>query len=88
MSVDSPNPLKHSERNAMGKTWTLFRRNDGTEVKVRDVLEQIVAWFRRFEKVGDAMASFDPVHAALPWAGVKFLIEVPTYHPVSAAVCR
>lgn len=54
----------------------LFKRNDGSEVKVRDILEKIVFWFRRFEKVGDMVASFDPMHAALPWAGVKFLIEV------------
>ncbi|KAI1821320.1 hypothetical protein F4861DRAFT_477153 [Xylaria intraflava] len=61
------------------KKWTLFKRHDGTEVKVRDVLDKMVRWIRRFEKVGDVAAGFEPLHASLPWAGVKFLIEIVTH---------
>ncbi|RFU33960.1 hypothetical protein B7463_g2386, partial [Scytalidium lignicola] len=68
--------LENKKNECEKKKWILFTRNDGTEVKLRDVLEKIVSWVRRFETIGDAIVSFDPVHAALPWAGVKFLIEV------------
>lgn len=30
----------------------------------------------KFKDVGDVAASYDPVHAALPWAAVRFLLEV------------
>ncbi|KAI0415340.1 hypothetical protein F5X98DRAFT_347131 [Xylaria grammica] len=58
------------------KKWTVFKRHNGTEVKVRDVLGKIVHWIKKFESVGDIISSFDPVHAALPWAGVKFLVQI------------
>jgi len=68
--------LEEKKNECDSKRWTLFKRGDGTEVKLRDVLEKITFWVRRFESIGDAVTQFDPVHAALPWAGVKFLIEV------------
>ena len=68
--------LEEKKKECDSKKWTLFRRSDGTEVKLRDVLEKITLWVRRFECIGDTVTQFDPAHAALPWAGVKFLIEV------------
>ncbi|RSL56191.1 hypothetical protein CEP54_008931 [Fusarium duplospermum] len=68
--------LEDKKKECDSKRWTLFRRNDGTEVKLRDVLEKVVSWVRRFEAIGDTAVQFDPVHAALPWAAVKFLIEI------------
>ncbi|XDG01770.1 hypothetical protein ABKA04_001385 [Annulohypoxylon sp. FPYF3050] len=54
---------------------TLFTKRNGTKVKTRDMLEKIVGWAKRFEKVADTISSFNPAYAALPWAAVKFLIE-------------
>ena len=45
---------------------------------IRDVMLKIVEWLRRFKEIGDVAVSFDPVHAALPWAGFRFLLEVST----------
>lgn len=41
-----------------------------------DVVLKMVEWLRRFKEIGDVAVSFDPVHAALPWAGFRFLLEV------------
>jgi hypothetical protein len=68
--------IKRKKSDCDKRKWTLFKRHDGTEVKVQDVLEKVAHWVRRFERVGDIAVSFDPMHAALPWAGVKLLIEV------------
>ena len=50
-------------------------------------VEKIVSVLNEFVAVGDVAVNFDPVHAALPWAVVRFVLVVssPT---VPAACCR
>ena len=48
----------------------------GKEIILRDVAEKIVFWLDRFKTVGDIAVNFDPVHASLPWSGVRFLLQV------------
>jgi ankyrin repeat domain-containing protein 50 len=48
----------------------------GKEIILRDVAEKIVFWLDKFKAVGDVIANFDPVHASLPWAGVRLLLQV------------
>jgi hypothetical protein len=48
----------------------------GKEIILRDVAEKTVRWLDTFKAVGDVVANFDPVHASLPWAGVRFLLQV------------
>ncbi|KAK7974466.1 hypothetical protein PG989_016314 [Apiospora arundinis] len=56
------------------KKWK-FKSPNGDTVIVRHVLEKIAGWIKTFESVGDVAASFDPVHAALPWAAFRFLLR-------------
>ncbi|UQC89065.1 uncharacterized protein CLUP02_14593 [Colletotrichum lupini] len=42
---------------------------------VRDYLEKIIAWVERFKAVGDTAVQYDPTHAALPWACVRFFLQ-------------
>jgi ankyrin repeat domain-containing protein 50 len=53
-------------------------RFQGKEIILRDVAEKIVLWLDKFKAVGDIVANFDPVHASLPWAGARFLLQVLT----------
>lgn len=55
--------------------WKTRRRN-GQEIIVRDVCAKIVACVKKFLSVVDVAVSFDQVHAALPWAGVRFILQV------------
>ncbi|KAF9871054.1 hypothetical protein CkaCkLH20_11471 [Colletotrichum karsti] len=52
-----------------------FKKPNGSEVIVRDLLEKIVGWVHRFKEVGDTIVQYDPAHAALPWAAVRFLLQ-------------
>lgn len=52
-----------------------FKKPGGGEIIIRDVLEKIIVWVDRFKAVGDTAVQYDPVHAALPWAGVRFLLQ-------------
>lgn len=57
-----------------------FRRpgsvGEGETVILRDVFGKIVTWIDRFKEIGDIVVQYDPVHTALPWAGVRFLLMV------------
>lgn len=48
----------------------------GQEIILRDVAEKVIVYLNKFKAIGDVAVNFDPVHAALPWAGVRFLIQV------------
>ncbi|KAL9613019.1 MAG: hypothetical protein Q9167_002409 [Letrouitia subvulpina] len=57
------------------KRWR-FTRRSGETVIVRDLLGKVIKWVDLFRQVGDVAMQYDPVHAALPWAGVRFLLQV------------
>ncbi|OJZ90633.1 hypothetical protein ASPFODRAFT_203142 [Aspergillus luchuensis CBS 106.47] len=48
----------------------------GKEIIIRDVCAKIVACVNKFASVVDVVVSYDPVHAALPWAGVRFVLQL------------
>lgn len=57
-----------------------FRRpghgGEGETVILRDLFSKIVTWIDHFKRIGDIIVQYDPGHAALPWAGVRFLLQV------------
>ncbi|VUC22857.1 unnamed protein product [Clonostachys rosea] len=53
-----------------------FKRKNGETVFVRDVLARAAKWINHFKEVGDIIVQYDPAHAALPWAGVRFLLNI------------
>jgi len=48
------------------------------EVDVQDTADRLVGWITKFKEVGDIAVQCDPVHAGLPWAGVRFILLVRT----------
>jgi hypothetical protein len=56
------------------KRW-IYRKGN-REIIIRDQLEKVAVWVKKFIEVGDAAAQYDPGHASLPWAGVRFLLQV------------
>ena len=57
-----------------GELWKIKFRDE--EVVLRDVGMKILRWVDTFKQIGDIIVQFDPVHAALPWAGFRFLLQV------------
>jgi hypothetical protein len=53
-----------------------WKKPSGEEIIMRDVLERIMKWIHKFKEVGDVVIQYDPTHAALPWAGVRFLLTI------------
>ncbi|KAL8724372.1 MAG: hypothetical protein Q9166_007983 [cf. Caloplaca sp. 2 TL-2023] len=59
---------------SLKRRWKIKINNK--EVVVRDVLEKIIKWLDHFKAIGDVAVQYDQAHAALPWAGVRFLLKV------------
>ena len=45
-------------------------------VFVRDILEKMVKSVNKFKEIGDVAVQYDPSHAALPWVGVRLVLQV------------
>ncbi|KAL0258042.1 hypothetical protein SLS55_007213 [Diplodia seriata] len=53
-----------------------FQGAHGKEIIIRDVCERIAAYIRRFCAIMDTAVQADPIHAGLPWAGVRLVLEL------------
>ena len=49
---------------------------NGRQIIPRDIFQKILFAMEKFKQVGDLAVNVDPIHASLPWAGVRFLLEV------------
>ncbi|KAF7868766.1 uncharacterized protein EAF02_009502 [Botrytis sinoallii] len=56
------------------KQWTI--KISGKSLKVKDRVKRIMEAFKKVKEFGAALASIDPIHAGLPWAGVSFLLSL------------
>ncbi|KAJ4230748.1 hypothetical protein NW757_013946, partial [Fusarium falciforme] len=65
---------EQARKRLVDKSWS-FKRKNGEVVFVRDLLAKAAKWVNHFKAVVDTAAQYDPVHAALPWAGVRFLLN-------------
>ena len=39
--------------------------------------DKVLLWLDRFKSVGDIAVNVDPIHAGLPWAAIRLLLEIP-----------
>ena len=45
-------------------------------INVHEIAGRLVDWITKFKEIGDIAVQYDPAHAALPWAGVRFILLV------------
>lgn len=67
--------LARQQKLCRAREWKCYNLN-GQKVHVREMLEKVAFWLEKAQQVGDAIVQYDPVHAALPWAGARFLLMV------------
>lgn len=64
-----------NRRQEAWKNRTSFKRSNGEVVFLHDIFAKVAQWVKKFVEVGDAIVQYDPAHAALPWAAVRFLLQ-------------
>ncbi|KAF8247054.1 hypothetical protein K440DRAFT_661671 [Wilcoxina mikolae CBS 423.85] len=65
---------EYARNTCLEKRWKFTWK--GEAIVLHDTAEKILAWLDKFRQIGDIIIQYDPVHAALPWAGVRFLLDV------------
>lgn len=65
---------KELQQRSKIKKWSWTYR--GRQVYLFEQADKVVQLLDRFKAVGDIVANVDPVHVGLPWAGVRFILEV------------
>ena len=66
-------------RDMCGKGKLIDTRNDGKRSRraiVHDLADRLINWVSKFVAVGDTLMQYDAGHAAIPWAIVRFILQV------------
>ena len=66
--------VETSQQLAKSKSRTILTPRGPIEIKEK--LDGIAVWIRRFIAVGDVAVQYDPGHAALPWAAFRLVLQV------------
>ena len=56
------------------KRWN-FEFKDYT-LSLRETADKVIVWLEKFKAIGDVAVNSDPIHAGLPWAGIRLLLQV------------
>ena len=57
------------------KQWQI-KRGSKEPIVIREKLMKILSSVNKFKEIGDVFVQYDPVHAAIPWAAVRFILQV------------
>ncbi|KAF7562204.1 hypothetical protein G7046_g1935 [Stylonectria norvegica] len=68
--------MQEKQQQVEAKTWKFDF--GGRKIVLRDVVGKIIGLVKTFKDFGDAAATIDPIHCALPWAAVKFVLQIAT----------
>jgi hypothetical protein len=56
------------------KRWTTVNVFS-TTINLSDLASNAITWLNKFKEVGDTIVQYDPGHAALPWAAMRFILQ-------------
>lgn len=48
----------------------------GRTIELRETADKVLSWLQKFIAAGDIAVNVDPLHAGLPWAGIRLLAQV------------
>ena len=65
---------EEKQRYCIEKRWTFTFA--GRKVTLKEEADKVIHWLNRFKAVGDVAVNADPIHAGLPWAGIRLVLEV------------
>ncbi|KAJ4303119.1 hypothetical protein N0V90_002011 [Kalmusia sp. IMI 367209] len=64
-----------SKQRSIQSRWKYTRKN-GQTVILRDVFAKLVWWIDKFKQIGDVAVQYDTAHASLPWAAIRFILQI------------
>jgi hypothetical protein len=76
--------IEDKRKQCLENRWK-YKKSNGEIVILRDIFEKMIKWVNKFKEVGDVAIQYDPGHAALPWAGVRFFLQVSDHNETSTS---
>jgi hypothetical protein len=79
ISIDAVFDEVHTHAKALQQRCKIKRCSwnyRGRQIYLLEQLDKVVQFLDRFKAVGDVVANVDPIHVGLPWAGIRFILEV------------
>ncbi|KAL8991707.1 MAG: hypothetical protein Q9169_007725 [Polycauliona sp. 2 TL-2023] len=67
--------IEHKKQLCLQRRWKYTKKN-GDVVILRDLCEKATRWVHKFKDIGDVTSQYDTAHASLPWAAVRFLLQL------------
>ncbi|KAH9834714.1 vegetative incompatibility protein HET-E-1, partial [Teratosphaeria destructans] len=62
--------------NPAHRAWTV--EHHGKAVSLGEKADRVLVLFNRVKPIGDIVVNVDPLHAGIPWAGLRLILEVAT----------
>ena len=59
------------------KCWTLEVK--GHVFELHRVADKVFDWLNKIKQIGDIVVNVDPLHAGVPWAGIRLLLQVRSF---------
>jgi hypothetical protein len=75
---------ERARERATTKRWEIKLR--GRIVPLRSIAEKLIQWANDFKALGDTVMQYDPGHAAIPWAAIRFILQLITAESQSEAL--
>ncbi|RDW72196.1 hypothetical protein BP5796_08230 [Coleophoma crateriformis] len=72
--------VQRRQNECLRKGWK-YKNEKGEIIVLQDVFLKIITWVKQFIHVGVTIAQYDPAYAALPWAGVRSLLQISVDDP-------
>jgi len=73
-TLDSLMAKIQDQRNeSVANQWTI--EIGSTVIVLRDKADSVLDWLNKFKPVVDVAVNADPIHAGLPWAGIRMFVE-------------
>ncbi|KAF7889956.1 uncharacterized protein EAF02_002371 [Botrytis sinoallii] len=66
--------VQKQELKAQERKWK-WKKKNGQVIIIRDIFVKLAIWIEKFKSIGDIVVQYDPIHASLPWAAVRFLLQ-------------
>ncbi|KAF7929613.1 hypothetical protein BELL_0068g00030 [Botrytis elliptica] len=66
--------VQKQELKAQERKWK-WKKKNGQVIIIRDIFVKLAIWIEKFKSIGDVVVQYDPIHASLPWAAVRFLLQ-------------
>ncbi|KAF7952034.1 uncharacterized protein EAE97_001531 [Botrytis byssoidea] len=66
--------VQKQELKAQERKWK-WKKKNGQVIIIRDIFVKLAIWIEKFKSIGHIVVQYDPIHASLPWALVRFLLQ-------------